>query len=116
LIAYERGRLKMVALLDRARHSPPVILAPVVAQVWRDGARQARLARLVGGSSDVVSYDLELARQAGGLLATTGLSDAVDAGVAVLAHRLGGIVVTSDPEDLARLAGALPDPPRIVIV
>ncbi len=116
MIAYERGRLKMVALLDRARHSPPVILAPVVAQVWRDGARQARLARLVGGSSDVVSYDLELARQAGGLLATTGLSDAVDAGVAVLAHRLGGIIVTSDPEDLTRLTGALADSPRVVMV
>jgi hypothetical protein len=44
LIAYERGRLTMVDLFDRARHSPPVILAPVGAQVWRDGARQARLA------------------------------------------------------------------------
>jgi predicted nucleic acid-binding protein len=116
LIAYERGRLTMVDLFDRARHSPPVILAPVVAQVWRDGARQARLARLLGGSSEVVNYDHELARRAGELLATTGLSDAVDAGIAVLAHRLGGILVTSDPKDLARLAGALPDPPRIVVV
>ncbi len=92
------------------------MLAPVVAQAWRDGARQARLARLLRDSVDVVPYDDALARQAGELLAATGLSDAVDAGVAVLAHRRAGIVVTSDPEDLTRLAGALVDGPRIVVV
>lgn len=103
-------------MLNRSRRSPPAVLAPVVAQAWRDGARQARLARFLHTSVDIIDYGESLARQAGELLATTGLSDAVDAGVAVLAHRLGGIIVTSEPEDLARLTGALPDPPRIVVV
>ena len=106
----------MSALLYRARDSTPAVLAPVVAQVWRGGARQARLARYLRTSVDVMAYDEQLARQAGELLAATGLSDAVDAGVAVLAHRLGGIIVTSNPEDLTRLTGALADSPRVVMV
>lgn len=92
------------------------MLAPVVAQAWRDGARQARLARFLRTSVDIVSYDEWLARQAGELLAVTGLSDAVDAGVALLAHRIDGIVVTSDPTDLRLLTGALVAGPRVVVV
>ncbi len=92
------------------------MLAPVIAQAWRGGARQARLARFLGGSVSIVSYDGQLAREAGELLAATGLADAVDAGVALLAHRIGGIIVTSDRDDLSVLAAALPDPPRIVAV
>lgn len=112
----DRGGLDIAALLHRSGRSPPAVLAPVVAQAWRDGARQARLARFLRGSVDVVPYDEALARQAGELLAATGLSDAVDAGIALLAHRHAGIIVTSDAKDLARLAGALPDGPRIVVV
>ncbi len=92
------------------------MLAPVLAQAWRDGARQARLARFLRTSVDVVPYDERLASQAGELLAVTGLSDAVDAGVALLARRIDGIVVTSDAKDLALLTGALRDGPRIVVV
>lgn len=106
----------MSALLYRARDSTPAVLAPVVAQVWRDGARQARLARYLRTSVDIVAYDEQLARQAGELLSATGLSDAVDAGVALLAHRVGGVVVTSDRDDLKVLTGALADPPRVVMV
>lgn len=106
----------MSALLYRARDSTPTVLAPVVAQVWRDGARQARLARYLRTAVDIVAYDDQLARQAGELLAATGLSDAIDAGVALLAHRVGGVVVTSDRDDLELLTGALADPPRVVMV
>jgi predicted nuclease of predicted toxin-antitoxin system len=55
-------------------------------------------------------------RRAGELLAAAGLSNALDAGIALLAHRVGGVVVTSDRDDLELLAGALADPPTVVTV
>src|SRR5512139_3185766 len=49
LIALERNDRRIVALLARARHHGWALVVPegVVGQVWRDGKRQARLARLL---------------------------------------------------------------------
>ena len=47
------------------------------------------------------------ARRIGLLLAASDTADIADAHVAVCALRLGGGVVTSDPEDIARLAPTL---------
>lgn len=46
----------------------------------------------------------------GQLCGRAGTSDVVDAAVVLTAHALGGAVVTSDPDDIARLADALNTP------
>jgi hypothetical protein len=73
----------------------------VVAQVWREGAKQARLALALKGF-DVVPLDDEVDRQIGELLRDSGTADVVDGHVALLT-RSGDHVITSDPRDLARL-------------
>lgn len=74
-------------------------------QVWWDGARQARLARLLS-LIDVRAVGLAEARAAGELLAATGTSDAVDALVTSIAMP-GDQLPTSDPGDLERIATVL---------
>ena len=76
--------------------------AMVLAQAWRDGRRQAALARALKAVS-VVALDEELGRRSGELLGKTKTADAIDAAV-VLVAREGEVVVTSDPDDIARLA------------
>lgn len=77
--------------------------AMVVAQVWRDRrGRRAVLARLLSGV-DVRAIDHEAGRAAGELLARAGTSDPIDASVVLLA-RPGDRILTSDPDDLSRLA------------
>ncbi len=106
LIAFERNDRRVRRLVelsvehDRRLHVP----AGVIAQVWRDGARQGRLARLVkSGLLDVRALDLDEARAAGVTCGATGTADVIDASVAILARRHRATVVTSDPEDLRRL-------------
>ncbi|MDX3225808.1 twitching motility protein PilT [Streptomyces sp. ME19-01-6] len=84
----------------------PQVPAPVVAQVWRDGDRQARLAQLLKGC-DVAAMDETSAREVGELLGQAGTSDPVDGAVAVLAARLGAAVATSDPDDIRHLLDRL---------
>jgi hypothetical protein len=78
--------------------------ATAVAQVWRDGARQANLA---GGlaSFDVLPLRSDDARRIGELLGATGTTDVADAHVAMLAEP-GDRILTSDPKDLDRLLEA----------
>jgi predicted nucleic acid-binding protein len=106
LIALDRGQPRVVHLLDRviAAGGTVEIPAPVIAQVWRDGSRQARLARLLG-ASDVVLVDLdaEMARAVGVLCGAVGVADVVDGHVALHARRRDLAVLTSDPDDIARL-------------
>ena len=76
----------------------------VVAQVWRNGARQADLARVLTGVK-TLAIDTTSARQIGTLLATSRSDDLVDAHVALLAVD-GDRVLTSDPTDIRRLLRA----------
>lgn len=106
LIALDRGQSRVVHLLDRviAAGGTVEIPTPVIAQVWRDGSRQARLARLLGASDVVlVGLDAEMARAVGVLCGAVGATDVVDGHVALNARRHDLAVVTSDPEDIARL-------------
>ncbi|WP_206305494.1 twitching motility protein PilT [Actinacidiphila soli] len=80
----------------------PQVPAPVVAQVWRNGSRQARLAQFLKGC-DVVPLEDTLAREVGKLLGKAGSDDTVDGAVSVLAARSGAVVATSDPDDIHRL-------------
>jgi predicted nucleic acid-binding protein len=104
LIALERGAATVrgyVLLADRAAVTLATSAA-VVAQVWRDGGGQARLARLL--SSDLIAeipFDPVASRRVGVLAAATGAVDVVDGHVALIALDRDAIVVTSDPEDIA---------------
>lgn len=80
----------------------PLVPAPVVAQAWRNGARQVQLARLLGGC-DVPPLDHALAKSVGELLGQAGVPDPADGAVAVLAAQLGARVFTSDPDDIQHL-------------
>jgi len=107
LIAFERDDRFTYKLLTRTleRNGALVIPAGVVAQVWRDGRTQTRLARLLAlDEVHVETLDDLGARAAGQLCGLTGTSDIVDASVVLTARRRKLSVVTSDPEDLRRLA------------
>ena len=89
------------------------IPATALAQAIRNPARQARLRRLVRqANTDLIALDGPDATAVGLLLARTGTTDIVDAHVAVCALRAGQSVITSDPDDLNRLAPKL----RLVVV
>lgn len=103
LIALERGDPRVRAMLRRVLEAERTVHVPtgVVAQVWRGGGRQARLAKFLA-APDVtcVALDSLTARAVGELCARTGASDVVDGHVAWHARRHGLAVVTSDPDDI----------------
>jgi DNA-binding GntR family transcriptional regulator len=78
--------------------------AGVVAQVWRDGSRQAVVARFLRTSAvQIHALDGALARACGELCAATGATDVIDASVVVTARQHRNAIVTSDVKDLLRL-------------
>jgi len=84
----------------------PVSHGGIVGQAWRGGGpRQALLAKALSGI-DVRPLDESLGRAAGELLASAVASDVIDAALVLLAHD-GDDIVTSDTEDLERLAAQL---------
>lgn len=118
LVALDRDDRAMWALLREAVRADVVVLVPLgaLAQAWRGGPRQARLARALD-DLDEVSFD-ELARAAGALCGRAGTADVVDAGVALVAARPEvDVLCTSDPDDLKPLirAAGRRRGPRLVI-
>ena len=110
LVAFERGDRGVVVLLTRALQHELELAVPagVVAQVWRDGRRQARLPRLLGSRHVTVeTLDDRRAREAGQLCGAKGTRDVVDASVVLCARRRRHRVLTSDPDNLAHLDPAL---------
>ncbi|MFN2495764.1 MAG: hypothetical protein ABR608_07640 [Pseudonocardiaceae bacterium] len=103
----------MRALLRRARaHGWPIVIpAGALAQAWRSGGRQARLAGFLGARRHgpaLHPLDGTMARAAGELCGRTGTADVIDASVVLCARSHGYHAVTSDPRDLTGLDGALP--------
>ena len=106
LIALESDDRRMWRRLKGAlqAESPPRTHGGVIAQVWRGGVgRQARLSAALR-AIEVVPLDEGLGRRAGVLLARCGLTDAIDAALVALADH-GDRIFTSDPDDVAVLAG-----------
>jgi hypothetical protein len=105
LVAADRGEHRMWARHGAllARREVPTVPAPVVAQAWRGGSRQALLARLLVGC-DVEAFDDHQARAVGALGARSGVSDIVDVTVVEGALRRRDLVVSSDPDDLEGIA------------
>ncbi|MGH3188572.1 MAG: hypothetical protein ACRDPY_39170 [Streptosporangiaceae bacterium] len=107
LIAADRGERRMWA-----RHRAlltlrevPTVPAPVVAQSWRGGGRQALLARLLAGCHVEALGDGQ-ARAVGSLATRAATTDIVDACVVEGALRRHDLVVSSDPGDLRAIATA----------
>jgi hypothetical protein len=107
LLAVDRGERAMMARLRVAQQRGLELRsnAMVVAQVWRGRrGRQVNLARVLR-AVDVRSVSHSEGREAGALLAEAGTTDPIDATVVLLAAP-GDRILTSDPEDLTRLATA----------
>lgn len=107
LLAAEAGRRELWALHRRAleRGTIPLVPAGVLAQAWRGGP-QPELSRLLRGCV-IEPFEEGRARAAGKACALAATSDIVDASVVVGALGRNDLVVTSDPEDLRRIAAAL---------
>ena len=108
LVAFDRGEhgarsfLAASVRADEALHTT----APVLAQVWRDGAQQARLAH-IAKSIVVHPFAADDYTAVGQLLARSGTGDVVDAHLVMLAVRTGHSIITSDAGDFIALAGHL---------
>ena len=101
LIAIDRRDRTVGAILRLAQQERVSIRTSggVVAQVWRDGARQSNVARILTGVT-IEPIDGDTSKQ-GVLLAKSKTSDLVDAHVALLAQS-GDQVLTSDATDIRR--------------
>ena len=114
-VAIDRDDRSMIARLRVAQERGIELRtnAMVVAQVWRDRqGRQASLARLLR-AVDVRGIARQDGREAGVLLGRAGTADPIDASVVLLAEP-GDRILTSDPDDLTRLAAAAAN--RAVII
>ncbi len=103
LIGLERGDERVRSLLQRAVVDGISLAVPagVVAQAWRGGPRQARIARLLADPDvQVVILDDPTARAVGSLIARSRHHDVVDVSVALCAAERGHVVLTSDPDDV----------------
>jgi hypothetical protein len=105
-VAIDNGDRRIGAMLRvlQQRRVPLTTSSTVVAQVWRDGRKQARLAQILAG---VASRPLgaEDERRTGELLALARTHDVVDGHLA-LGVDDEDMVLTSDPEDIERLLAA----------
>lgn len=108
LVALDRGESAARSFLAASVRAGEVLhtTAPVLAQVWRDGSRQARLAR-IAQSMTVHPFAADDYAAVGHLLRRSGTRDVVDAHLAVLAARVGHGILTSDAGDFIALAGHL---------
>jgi predicted nucleic acid-binding protein len=110
LIAFERSKRRIVVFLARALELRAGLRIPagVVGQVWRDGRKQVRLARLLASSAvDIEPLDDEGARAAGQLCGVRRTADVIDASVVLCARKHGYGVVTSDVADIRHLDPSL---------
>ncbi len=106
LISVDRSERTAHTFLAAATRSETVLHTthPVVAQVWRNGSRQARLSAFL---KTITIHPLDDGRPVGRLLAQTKTPDVVDAHLVILALRLGHDILTGDPHDLSKLTAVL---------
>ena len=102
IIDGENVNSRLWALIKRAaqRDADLHTTHPVLAQVWRQPSRQANLARALR-HFDI--HPLDESVSVGRRLASSKTSDVVDAHLTVVAEGLGTYILTSDPDDKARL-------------
>lgn len=107
LVAAERNDRRMWALHAAflAEEVVPVVPAPVLAEAWRGGSRQASLSRLLA-MCDVEPLSERQARDVGVLAGEAGHDDIVDVTVVEGAVRRRHAIVTSNEEHIRRIANA----------
>lgn len=106
LISIDRSERTARTFLNAAARSETALHTthPVVAQVWRNGPRQARLSAFL---KTITIHPLDDGRAMGQLLAQSRTSDVVDAHLVITAVRLGRDILTGDPDDLTTLTSLL---------
>lgn len=111
LVSVDRGDRAALSFRTAAERAGQDLhtTAPVVAQVWRRGSRQARLAGFLK-TVTIHSFDDLDGRRVGEILGSAGTSDTTDAHLVVTAAHLGLGIVTGDTEDIELLAACLPTP------
>jgi hypothetical protein len=110
LIAFESGSTRMAVLVEEALAGRAELDIPagVLAQAWRGGGRQVRIARLLRASNtSVVPLEAKMALRVGARCAATRTADIVDVSAAICAGDRGHPVITSDPGDIAAIDPAL---------
>jgi hypothetical protein len=107
LVAAERNDRQMWALHAGylAEEVIPTVPAPVLAEAWRGGSRQASLSRLLR-MCDTEPMSEELARNVGVLAGNSGHDDIVAVCVVEGAIRRGDAVVTSNMTHIRMVADA----------
>jgi len=115
LLAAERNDRRMWAihaelLADRV---VPTVPAPVLAQAWRGGSRQARLAQLLV-MCVVEPMTEQQARSIGVLAGVARHSEIIDVAVAEGAIRRADVVVTSDAGEVGAIGAAVTADIRII--
>lgn len=109
-LAADDPNTRAVLTIAARRGVPVVVPAPVVTETVRGNPRDVPVNRVLKAVGEIVPVDERLARVAGSLIgATRSNAGAVDALVVASAAAVGGgVVLTSDPDDLACLARDLP--------
>jgi predicted nucleic acid-binding protein len=107
LVAAERRNPDFLALHDELTKARirPIVPVVVLAQAWRGGP-QHQISRVLK-ACDILPDDPATGRAAGVACAASGTTDVVDAIVIAAAVRHQAPVVTSDPDDLTRIASAI---------
>lgn len=124
-VTYDTGALLAAERMDRrmwALHAGylteevvPRVPAPVLAEAWRGGGRQAGLSRLLA-PCEIEPMTEEQARAVGVLCGRADHDDVVDAVVTEGAIRRGDAVVTSNEADIRHLASTAKAALRIVAI
>jgi hypothetical protein len=107
LVAAERNNRAMWALHAGflAEEVVPVVPAPVLAEAWRGGARQASLSRLLA-LCEIEPMSEAQSRAVGVLSGRSGHDDIVDVTVVEGAARRSDAVVTSNEDHIRLVASA----------
>jgi predicted nucleic acid-binding protein len=108
LIAIERRRDRMLRVVCAAKETATPIIIPSVAlaEWWR--GRPPRHMQLLLAGTVIEAVGESLARSAGQAMAAVPAATTVDALVMASAARRGGVVYTSDVDDLVRLQAYFP--------
>ena len=104
LIAIDKRDRKVGAMLRvlQGEGVPVHTSSGAVAQVWRNGSRQANLARVLPGL-DIATLDEAAAKRVGELLGASRTSDLVDAHIALLVQPEGKVLTSDEPDIKALL-------------
>lgn len=109
LVAGDRNDRRMWALHVGfiAEEVVPTVPAPVVAEAWRGGSRQASLARMLAGCG-IEEMTVDQARRVGELVGRSDHEDVVDVAVVEgAARREDDVILTSNESHIRKIIKAI---------